>query len=100
MNNKFKKWKVYISDKLTEPEYAEGQVTEKLKGNPNVNFSDKLHLAVSLRSFRAETLSNFIHSLLSFNANAVDLYQEIKKRKYPILLTRDMDKARQWHSSA
>ncbi len=96
LNNKFKKWKVYISDKLTEPEYAEGQVTEKLKGNPNVNFSDKLHLAVSLRSFRAETLSNFIHSLLSFNANAVDLYQEIKKRKYPILLTRDMDKARQW----
>ena len=96
LNNKFKKWKVYISDKLTEPEYAEGQVTEKLKGNPDVNFSDKLHLAVSLRSFRAETLSNFIHSLLSFNANAVDLYQEIKKRKYPILLTRDMDKARQW----
>lgn len=96
LNNKFKKWKVYISDKLTEPEYAEGQVTEKLKGNPNVNFSDKLHLAVSLRSFRAETLSNFIHSLLSFNANAADLYQEIKTKKYPILLTRDMDKARQW----
>ena len=96
LNNKFKKWKVYISDKLTEPEYAEGQVTEKLEGNPNVCFSDKLHLAVSLRSFRAETLSNFIHSLLSFNANAKDLYQEIKKKKYPILLTRDMDKARQW----
>ena len=96
LNNKFKKWKVYISDKLTEPEYAEGQVTEKLKGNPDVNFSDKLHLAVSLRSFRAETLSNFIHSLLSFNANAAVLYQEIKTKKYPILLTRDMDKARQW----
>lgn len=96
LNNKFKKWKVYISDKLNEPEYAEGQVTEKLKGNPNVNFSDKLYLAVSLRSFRAETLSNFIHSLLSFNANAAVLYQEIKKKKYPILLTRDMDKARQW----
>ena len=96
LNNKFKKWNVYISDKLTEPEYAEGQVTEKLEGNLNVSFSDKLHLAVSLRSFRAETLSNFIHSLLSFNANAKDLYQEIKKKKYPILLTRDMDKARQW----
>jgi len=96
LNNKFKEWKVYISDKLTEPEYAEGQVTEKLKGNPNANFSDKLHLAVSLRSFRAETLSNFIHSMLSFNANAANLYQEIKKKKYPILLTRDMDKARQW----
>ena len=96
LNGKFKHWHVYISDRLTEPEYAEGKVTEYLKVNPNTNFSDKLHLAVSLRSFRAETLSNFIHSLLSFNPNAQSLCQEIKKRNYPVILTRDMDIARQW----
>lgn len=96
LNKDFKKWKIYISDKLTEPEYAEGKVAEKLKDNPNAVYSDKLHLAVSLRSFRAETLSSFIHSLLSFNSNAKDLYQEIKAKNYPILLTRNMDSARQW----
>ncbi len=96
LNDKFKHWHVYISDKLTEPEYAEGKVTEYLKFNQNVNFSDKLHLAVSLRSFRAETLSNFVHSILAFNADAANLCHEIRKRNYPIILTRDMDVARQW----
>lgn len=96
LNNRFKHWNVYISNKLTDPEYAEGRVNELLAGNDNVKFSDSLHLAVSLRSFRAETLSAFIHSLLSFAPDAASLYQDVKGKKYPIMLTRDMDKARQW----
>lgn len=70
LNERFPHWNVYISDKLTEPEYAEGKVNELLKHNPNAVFSDKLHLGVSLRSFRAERLSAFVHSLLSLNPNA------------------------------
>lgn len=96
LNNKFKHWHVHISNKLTETEYADGKTTEKIAVNPNAHFSEKLHLAVSLRSFRAETLSCFIHSLLAFNPNAKNLYQDIENRKYPIILTRDMDVARQW----
>ena len=96
LNNRFKHWNVYISNKLTDSEYAEGRVNELLAGNDKVKFSDSLHLAVSLRSFRAETLSAFIHSLLSFAPNATSLYQDVKGKKYPIMLTRDMDKARQW----
>lgn len=96
LNNRFKHWNVYISNKLTDPEYAEGRVNELLTGNDKVTFSDSLHLAVSLRSFRAETLSAFIHSLLSFAPDATSLYQDVKGKKYPIVLTRDMDKARQW----
>ena len=95
LNDKFPHWKVYISNKLTEPEYAEGKVNELLAGNQNVTYTDSLHLGVSLRSFRAEKLSAFIHSLLSFNPDAASIYNEIKDR-YPIVLTRDMDKARQW----
>ena len=96
LNNKFKHWNVYISNKLTDPEYAEGRVNELLKENKKVSFSDSLHLAVSLRSFRAETLSAFIHSLLSFAPDAQSLYQDVRNKKYPIILTRDMEKARQW----
>ena len=96
LNNRFGHWNVYISNKLTDPEYAEGRVNELLAGNDKVKFSDSLHLAVSLRSFRAETLSAFIHSLLSFAPDATSLYQDVKGKKYPIVLTRDMDKARQW----
>ncbi len=96
LNNRFGHWNVYISNKLTDPEYAEGRVNELLAGNDKVKFSDSLHLAVSLRSFRAETLSAFIHSLLSFAPDTASLYQDVKGKKYPIMLTRDMEKARQW----
>lgn len=96
LNKHFPHWNVYISDKLTEPEYAEGKITELLEHNPNVMYSDKLHLGVSLRSFRAERLSAFVHSLLSFNTDATDLYQNVVSHGYPIMLTRSMDKARQW----
>jgi len=95
LNEQFPHWNVYISPKLTEPEYAEGRVNELLQNNPNVIYNDSLHLGVSLRSYRAEKLSAFVHSLLSFDDNAATLYNEIKD-KYPIVLTRDMAKARKW----
>lgn len=96
LNSLFPRWDVYISDKLTEPEYAEGKVNELLEHNSNVIFSDKLHLGVSLRSFRAERLSAFVHALLSFNKDAANLYADVVNHGYPIVLTRSMDKAREW----
>lgn len=96
LNTTFNHWKVFISNKLTAPEYAEGKVNEVLKSNMNVTFSEKLHLSVNLRSFRAETLSDFIHSLLSFGHDAASLYQDVRRRNYSVVLTRDMDKARAW----
>ena len=96
LNDKFPHWKVYISPKLTEAEYAEGKVNELLEENKNVTYSDSLHLGVSLRSFRAEKLSAFVHALLAKEADkAAELYNEIKE-KYPIVLTRDMEEARKW----
>ena len=96
LNDKFPHWKVYISPKLTEPEYAEGKVNELLKENKNVTYSESLHLGVSLRSFRAEKLSAFVHALLAVEPDkASELYNEIKER-YPIVLTRDMEKAKVW----
>ena len=96
LNDKYPHWKVYISPKLSEPEYAEGKVNELLQGNKNVTYSEELHLGVSLRSFRAEKLSAFVHALLALEPDkASELYNEIKD-KYPIVLTRDMEKAREW----
>ncbi len=95
LNERFPHWKVYISPKLTEAEYAEGQVNELLAGNPNVTYSEFLHLGVSLRSFRAEKLSAFVHALLEVSPEAASLYAQIQE-KYPIYLTRDLEKARRW----
>lgn len=95
LKDTFTHWKIYISPELSEPEYAEGRVNELLKECNNVTYSESLHLSVSLRSYRAEKLSAFVHSLLAIDGNASEIYAEIKDR-YPIVLTRDMDKARKW----
>ena len=96
LNETFTHWKVYISPQLTEPEYAEGRVNELLSQNENVTYAEKLHLGVSLRSFRAEKLSAFVHALLELDREkAATLYAEIKDR-YPIFLTRDMATAKRW----
>lgn len=96
MNETFPNWKVYISNQLTEKEYAEGQVAEMLAEHQHVEFSNDLHLAVSMRSFRAESLSRMVHYLLDGNADMVrQTYQEIRER-YPIVLTRSLDAAKAW----
>lgn len=95
LTNYFPDWNVYISPKLTDKEYADGDVNKYLKNKRNVTYSNCLHLSVSLRSFRAEDLSLFVNQLLSFNKEAANTYNKIKQ-KYPIYLTRDMDKAREW----
>ena len=95
LNEIFTHWKVYISPQLTEREYAEGRVKELLQDNPNVTYAEHLHLGVSLRSYRAEKLSAFVHALLALDDNAASIYADIKY-KYPIVLTRDMEKAKRW----
>ena len=95
LNDIFTHWKVYISPQLTEAEYAEGKVNELLQENPNVTYASALHLGVSLRSYRAEKLSAFVHALLDLDEKAPSIYADIRDR-YPIVLTRDMEKAKRW----
>ena len=92
----FPAWQIYISNQLKAKEYAEGRVKELLDDNPQVTYSEDLHLAVSMRSFRAESLSNMVHYLLDGDAeNVRKVYAQIADR-YPIALTRDLDKAKEW----
>ena len=96
LNQDYPHWNIYISSRLTEAEYAEGKVNQLLRNNTNVTYSDSLHLSVSLRSFRAETLSDFVHACLSFSPDAASLYNDVSQKGYPVLLTRDINKARSW----
>ena len=54
-----------------------------------------LHLSVSMRSYRAEKVSLFVHQLLDLKPQeASDTLKELDK--YPIVLTRSLEKAKQW----
>ncbi len=96
INAGFPDWNVFISDQLTGKEYAEGELEGLLQENDHVARSSELHLAVSMRSFRAEQLSTFVHHVLDGNvAEAQNLFATLKG-KYPIVLTRDLDVAKKW----
>ncbi|WP_251620612.1 DNA/RNA helicase domain-containing protein [Odoribacter lunatus] len=96
VNEAFPDWHIYVSDRLEDKEYAEGNVHGLLAANPYVVNDSCLHLSASMRSFRAEKLSLFVHKLLNLDADgARTIYREIKDN-YPIALTRDHQKAKQW----
>ena len=62
----------------------------------NTQQEKDLHLTVSMRSFRAEFLSQFVaHVLENRPAEARNEYTQIAER-YPIAVTRDLTEARKW----
>ncbi len=95
LNEHYKDWHIHISSHLTDKEYAAGEALNLLANRPNVHTSKDLHLSVSLRSFRAEKLSQFVHQLLDISIiEAKETLQQLTQ--YPIILTRDIDKAKHW----
>ena len=95
LNREYKDWHVFISDRLHDAEYAAGRSLELLSEHEHVEFEPSLHLAVSMRSFRAENLAKFVHKLLDRDIEgAREAYQTLNQ--YPIVLTRSLDKAKRW----
>jgi hypothetical protein len=96
INTKFPDWQTYISSRLTDTEYAAGAALEAVRQKGNAHFDDSLHLAVSMRSFRAENVSHFVKALLDCEKmSARDAFARLADR-YPIAVTRDLRQAKQW----
>jgi DUF2075 family protein len=92
----FPDWQVYISPNLTDSEYAAIDAIKILKSENRVCFDDNLHLSVSMRSFRAENLSLFVKNLLDRDTEKAKQTYSLIAENYPIVLTRDLIKAKQW----
>lgn len=96
LRSHFSDWEIHFSNSILESDnYLETEEVKKwlLANGKCIN---ELHLAVSIRSFRSEHLSNFVHELLSIEIKRSNkLYDKIKE-SYPIVLTRDFKKAKQW----
>lgn len=96
INRSFPDWHIYISSRLTDSEYNAGKVLSDLKSRQHVTYHDELHLAVSMRSFRAEDVSLLVKQVLDLEiASARQTYAKVKD-KYPIVITRDLGKAKKW----
>ena len=99
LNRSFPEWRVYISSRLDDSEYASGKSLDLIKSHKHVITKPELHLSVSLRSFRAEHLSLLIKNILDINIVSAKDYLNKIKIKYPIVLTRDLNKAKKWLKS-
>jgi hypothetical protein len=96
LNRSFKNWHIHISPKLTDNEYGAGEILKTLNSRINVHFNEDLHLAVSMRSFRAEHVSLLVKKLLDIDLQEARNTYQIVKSKYPVVITRDLTKAKTW----
>lgn len=96
LRRSFDHWHVYYSSQLESDEYTQGQpLSEQLIGL-NSSSDQAMHLGVSVRSFRAEKMSEFVGCIIDNQPQrAITLYREIES-VYPICLTRDITVARSW----
>ena len=98
MNEHFTDWDIYMSDKLVDKEYAEGNALDIIKDQERLHIETSLHLSMSMRSFRAEKVSLFVHPLLDLKKE--EATQTLKDlNNYPIVLTRSLDVAKKWLKS-
>ena len=96
LKNHFPDWDIHYSNSILESDnYLKSEESRQwLVGNGISEI--ELHLAVSVRSFRSEQLSNFIHELLNVKIdNSQRIYSQIKN-SYPIVVSRNLEKAKEW----
>lgn len=94
ISTNYQGWDVHYSDKLSQLEYA----------GSDINFDNvqcayqqaSLHLATSMRSFRAEKLSHMIHYLIHNQADLAKAHCLAFKDKFPIKITRNLELAKNW----
>lgn len=98
MNEHFTDWDIYMSDKLVDKEYAEGNALDIINDQERLHIEPSLHLSMSMRSFRAEKVSLFVHQLLDLKKEeATQTLRDLNN--YPIVLTRSLDVAKKWLKS-
>ena len=96
LKNHYPNWDIYYSNLITaDNDYLNDEILKtwlKDKGNAET----ELHLSVSVRSFRSEKISSFVHAVIDGNAiQAKTILNEIDKL-FPIRLTRDFNVAKEW----
>lgn len=96
LKNKFSDWHIFVSNEITDSEYGVTNTLNEYSCSVNLTFEKDLHLSTSIRSFRSENVSLFVKELLDNEiVKAKSIFQELKN-KYPIFITRNIEKARKW----
>lgn len=92
----FPHWSVHLSPRLHDSEYGSGAAMQALQGRPNVVLHDSLHLGVSMRSFRAEQVSDWVKYVLDQELSQANTTLAHLLPRYPIALTRHLGHGKSW----
>ncbi len=96
IKNGYPHWDVYVSNKLTDSEYTNGEDIYSSLSKKQLTIKNELHLSVSVRSFRSEKLSAFVKAFLDLNLDEARLLFQDLRKDYPIVVTRNIETAKQW----
>lgn len=89
-------WIVHLPPELSESEYHAKHHIDLLARSGRGVFDPRLHLAVSMRSFRAENLSAFVRQVLDLELDDAKATLAEMRGRYPIHITRDIGAAKKW----
>jgi hypothetical protein len=92
----FSDWKVYSSSRLDDPDYIWDPQVAIALNSASIEKVDALHLAVSMRSFRAEALSEFVGHVVENRPDEARQTFRLITATYPIAITRSLQAARNW----
>lgn len=96
LETKFPNWSVSLSPRIVLPEYGAQQDIKRFLSSSRVQTDEHLHLAVSMRSFRSESLSEFVGHLVDNQPTAARSVYDRIRDAYPIFLTRNLGAAKAW----
>jgi hypothetical protein len=93
---RFGDWKIFISPELASSTtlYGDG-LFERSAGSFQVVESPFLHLDVSIRSYKAQAVSDFVAHMLLFDVESARRSLAACSN-FPIVFTRDLDVAKRW----
>jgi hypothetical protein len=95
LQSSYPDWQVHYSNLIVNQDnYLQDAAIKSWLSTTGVE-QNHLHLATSVRSFRSEKVSAWVHALLDMDEQAKSLWKEIQSN-YPIVLTRDLQKAKAW----
>lgn len=96
VRRKLPHWWVYVSPELEDSEFGAGEALKELQQHDKVCYDPALHLAVAMRSYRAEKVSRFVKELLNIDLPAARQSLSQIAERFPIAVTRDLKMAKAW----
>ena len=88
-------WDVVVSPEF-EAEAGGRRAAARVAEGGRLRVDPALHLGVSMRSFRAENVSAFVHAVLDVDQNGAKARLSEFHERYPVVISRDLAAAKAW----